>query len=154
MSHAAVRLTPQVFAPPPIITRMKSFVIPVGVVFLVLALVGAIFKWELFLRAWLFAFMFWLGLTLGSLVLLMLQYTSGGNWGRVGRRIWEAASSNLWLMFLFWLPIAFGMKKLYTWTDPNVAKTLGGDKAHLYLNQPFAIVRALIFFAVWGFLAW
>jgi hypothetical protein len=35
-----------------------------------------------------------------------------------------------------------------------VAASLGHDKVHLYLNQPFAIVRALIFFAVWGFLAW
>ena len=51
MSHTAVRLTPQDFAPPPIITRMRSFVIPVGVVFAVLALLGAFLKWELFLRA-------------------------------------------------------------------------------------------------------
>lgn len=157
MSHTVTRILPQDYAPPALIDRFRSRSLVVGAVFAVVVLALAFTLqngWVLFLRGWLFAFMFWLGLTLGSLVLLMLQYTSGGNWGRVGRRIWEAASSNLWLMFLFWLPIAFGMKKLYTWTDPDVAKTLGGDKAHLYLNQPFAIVRALIFFAVWGFLAW
>ncbi|HEY7403790.1 MAG TPA: hypothetical protein VIB39_09725, partial [Candidatus Angelobacter sp.] len=34
------------------------------------------------------------------------------------------------------------------------AKTLGADKVHYYMNAPFFIVRGLIFFAVWGFLAW
>lgn len=157
MSHTVTRITPQDFAPPALIDRFRSRSLVVGAVFAVVVLALAFTLpngWVLFLRGWLFGFMFWLGLTLGSLVLLMLQYTSGGNWGRVGRRIWEAASCNLWLMFLFWLPIAFGMKQLYTWTHPEVAATLGHDKVHLYLNQPFAIVRALIFFAVWGFLAW
>lgn len=155
MSHTVTRVTPQEYAPPAILDRMRTRVLAVGVVFAVVTL-GVALKagGVLFLRAWLFAFMFWLGLTLGSLVLLMLQYTSGGNWGRVGRRIWEAAASNLWLMFLFWLPLVFGMKKLYTWTDPKVAATLGADKVHYYLNAPFFVVRGLIFFAVWGFITW
>src|SRR5215469_4960711 len=147
MSHTVTRITPQDFAPPALIDRFRSRSLVVGAVFAVVALVLAFkYGWVLFLRGWLFGFMFWLGLTLGSLVLLMLQYTSGGNWGRVGRRIWEAASSNLWLMFLFWLPIAFGMKKLFVWTDPKVAATLGADKVHYYLNAPFFIVCGLIFF--------
>src|SRR4029077_14621607 len=89
----------------------------VGVVFsvLCLALTLGFSQWDLFLRSWLFSFMFWLGLTTGSLALLMLQYVSGGNWGRLGRRIWEAAAGNWWLMFLFWLPIAVGMKQIFKW---------------------------------------
>jgi hypothetical protein len=157
MSHTVTRITPQDYAPPAMIGRMRSRVLVVGVVFAVVALAVALTVPHgglLFLRAWLFSFMFWLGLTLGSLVLLMLQYTSGGNWGRIGRRIWEAGASNLWLMFLFWLPIAIGMKQLYTWTDPKVAATLGADKVHYYLNAPFFWVRGVLFFAVWGFLAW
>src|SRR4029077_8813124 len=126
----------------------------VGVVFsvLCLALTLGFSQWDLFLRAWLHSFMFWLGLTTGSLVLLMLQYTSGGNWGRLGRRIWEAAAGNWWLMFLFWLPIALGMKSLFKWTDPKVAATLGADKIHYYLNAPFFLVRGVIYFAGWALL--
>ena len=119
-----------------------------------IALTLGMHQWALFLRSWLFSFMFWLGLTTGSLVLLMLQYVSGGNWGRLGRRIWEAAASNLWLMFLFWIPIAVGMKDIFTWTDPKVAATLGADKIHYYLNQPFWLVRGVIYFAGWGLLFW
>ncbi|MGC2697630.1 MAG: hypothetical protein WA738_17725 [Candidatus Angelobacter sp.] len=152
MSHSVVRITPQDFAPPPIIDRMKTRCLTVGAVFSVLAIVGAIAYWHIFLRAWLFSFMFWLGMTMGALVLLMLQYTSGGNWGRLGRRIWEAAAGNLWLMFLFWIPIAVGMKALFKWTDPKVAATLGADKIHYYLNTPFFLVRGVLYFAGWGLL--
>ena len=142
------------------IDRMRSRCLVVGAVFAVLALIGAILHWHIFLRAWLFSFMFWLGLTTGSLALLCLQYTSGGNWGRLGRRIWEAAAGNWWLMGLFWLPIAVGAKVLYPWAriydDPSKTAELlahyGADKIHYYLNVPFFWVRGVIFFAGWAIL--
>jgi hypothetical protein len=158
MSQTLVRVTPQDFAPPAMINRMRSRCLVVGAVFAVLALIGAILHWHIFLRAWLFSFMFWLGLTTGSLALLCLQYTSGGNWGRLGRRIWEAAAGNWWLMGLFWLPIAVGVKVLYPWArihdDPAKTAELlahyGADKIHYYLNVPFFWVRGVIFFAGWA----
>jgi hypothetical protein len=160
MSHTAIRITPQEFTPPAMIDRMRSRCLAVGVVFAVFALAGAILKWDVFLRAWLFSLMFWLGLTLGSLALLMLQYTSGGNWGRLGRRIWEAAAGNWWLMFLCWLPIAFGVKKLFPWArigdDPTQSAQLlqhyGPDKIHYYLNVPFFLTRGVLYFAGWAIL--
>jgi hypothetical protein len=158
MSHTITRITPQDFAPPAVIDRMRLRSIIVGAVFAVLAVVGAVTHWEIFLRAWLFAFLFWLGLTTGSLALLCLQYTSGGNWGRLGRRIWEAGAGNWWLMALFWLPIGIGMKKLYVWArvwdDPATSAQLvahyGADKLHYYLNTPFFWVRAVFYFAGWA----
>jgi hypothetical protein len=162
MSQTLVRVTPQDFAPPAVIDRMRSRSLVVGVVFSVLALglTLGLAKWDLFLRSWLFSFMFWLGLTTGSLVLLMLQYTSGGNWGRLGRRIWEAAAGNWWLMGLFWLPIAIGMKRLYVWAriwdDPSKSAQLlahyGADKIHYYLNIPGFWVRGVLYFAGWAIL--
>src|SRR6476660_1804613 len=163
MSQTMVRVTPKDFAPPSVIDRMRSRSLVVGAVFSVVALgltLGTS-QWDLFLRSWLFSFMFWLGLTLGSLVLLMLQYTSGGNWGRLGRRIWEAAAGNWWLMFLFWIPIAIGMKRLFVWThrppegSVELAKFMahyGADKIHYYLNTPFFLVRGVFYFAGWAVL--
>ena len=153
-----VRVTPKDFAPPSVIDRMRSRSLVVGAVFAVLALVGAILHWQIFLRAWLFSFMFWLGLTTGSLALLCLQYTSGGNWGRLGRRIWEAAAGNWWLMALFWIPIAAGVKVLFPWArvhdDPSKAAELiahyGADKLHYYLNVPFWLFRGVFFFVAWA----
>jgi hypothetical protein len=162
MSHTVVRIAPQDFAPPAVIDRMRSRSLVVGVVFSVLALglTLGLGQWDLFLRSWLFSFMFWLGLTTGSLVLLMLQYTSGGNWGRLGRRIWEAGASNWWLMGFFWLPIAFGVKRLYPWAriwdDPSKSAQLlahyGADKIHYYLNVPGFWIRGLLYFAGWAIL--
>jgi hypothetical protein len=162
MSQTLVRITPKDFAPPAMIDRMRSRSLVVGVVFsvLLLGLTLGFSQWDLFLRAWLHSFMFWLGLTTGSLTLLMLQYVSGGNWGRLGRRIWEAAAGNWWLMLLFWLPLAFGVKHLYPWArvpqDPTkLAQFMaqyGADKIHYYLNVPFFWVRGLIYFAGWAIL--
>ena len=162
MSQTLVRVTPKDFAPPSVIDRMRSRSLVVGVVFSVVALVLTLGfqQVDLFLRSWLFSFMFWLGLTTGSLVLLMLQYTSGGNWGRLGRRIWEAGASNWWLMFLFWLPIAFGVKRLYPWARvPQDSAKLaeftahyGADKLHYYLNVTFFSFRGVLYFLGWGIL--
>ena len=159
MSQTLVRVTPQDYAPPAVIDRMRSRSLVVGVVFSVLALglTLGLSQWDLFLRSWLFAFMFWLGLTTGPLALLCLQYASGGNWGRLGRRIWEAAAGNWWLMGLFWLPIGFGVKRLYVWArigdDPSKSAQLlahyGVDKIHYYLNVPGFCIRAVIYFAGW-----
>jgi len=163
MSHTVVRITPQDFAPPASVARMRTRCLTVGLVFSVaLAVIAFIVKdgWAVFLRSWLFSFMFWLGLTTGSLALLMLQYVSGGNWGRLGRRIWEAAAGNWWLMLLFFVPLAVGMKRLFPWAnvpqDPAQKAAFlahyGADKIHYYLNTPFFLVRAVIYFAGWAIL--
>ncbi|HYL92098.1 MAG TPA: hypothetical protein VEW69_02960, partial [Alphaproteobacteria bacterium] len=153
MSDTALRARPAEFAPPAVVDRMRARALSVGVLFAVIAAVLAYNNRVLFLRAWLFSFMFWLGLTLGPLVLIMLQYASGGHWGRLGRRFWEAATRAIPLMFLFWLPLAFGMNYLFPWThmSPDV---LGASKAKYYLNPTWFVIRGVFYFVGWGFLAW
>lgn len=159
MSTHVLRVTPQDYAPPAIINRMAGIAIVPGVLAAIALVVCAfVFPhgWTLFLRAWLYSFLFWLGVTLGCLVLLMLQYTSGGNWGRVGRRFWEAAASLIPMMFLCWLPIAIGMKQLYPWASMShdqAVKELG-QKAVIYLT-PFGFwFRGVIYFIGWYALYW
>jgi hypothetical protein len=157
MSENTLRVTPRDFAPPDVITRWRSRSIMVGAVFAVVAaLLGFMKGWDLFLRAWLVGFLFWLGLTAGSLCLLMLQYVSGGNWGRLGRRFWEAAASNIWLIFLCWLPIAVWMHRLYPWAVPHdqAVAMLGEAKVKFYLNPMLFWVRGIVYFAGWALLYW
>jgi hypothetical protein len=153
MSHLALHVTPQDYAPPTVIGRWRTPALSAGIIASAIALaLGAKFGWSLFLRGWLVGFLFWLGLTTGSLCLLMLQYTSGGNWGRVGRRFWEAAAGNLPLMFFCWLPIAFGMKLLYpwaAWSHAEAVARLGAPKVDLYLNPIGFWVRGVIYFLGW-----
>jgi hypothetical protein len=154
MSSVGLRISPQDYAPPPIIGRMGRNSLVTGVVaWVALVICAFIFPhgWLLFLRSWLCAFLFWLGMTLGSLVLLMLQYTSGGNWGRVGRRFWEAAASLTPLMFVCWLPIAIWMKELYPWAampHEEAVKELG-QKAIIYLTTFGFWFRGIIYFLGW-----
>lgn len=144
---------PADFAPPPVIDRLRSRSMMVGGIFVVLAIIGAIVDTKLFLQAYLVGYMFWLGVTLGSLTLLMLQYTSGGNWGIIGRRFWEAATKTLPLMFVLWLPIVFGMKTLFPWVTMS-GEDLLPDRKALWLNPKLFIVRGIIYFILWGLWAW
>jgi len=153
MSQVTAPVTPADFAPPAIIGRMGSRSLVIGAAAMVALVIGGfVWGWDLFLRAWLYSFWFWLGLTLGSLTLLMLQYVTGGNWGRLGRRIWEAGASNLWLVFLFWLPVAFGMKHLFAWTtwSRETAVQELGQKAVYYLTPGLFWFRGFIYFVGWS----
>jgi hypothetical protein len=97
------------------------------------------------------AYLFVLGLTLGSLALGMVHQLSGGAWGVVIRRPIGAASRVLPVLTLLFIPIALGMHHLYEWTHEDV---VAGDPIlqhkHLYLNTPFFLIRAAIYFAVWN----
>ena len=84
-----------------------------------------------FLRGYLIAYNFWLGLSLGCLALLMVQYLSGGLWGLVLRRVLEAAAKVLPLMFVLFLPILFGRHHLYAWmNNPALTSRNIGTSTH------------------------
>ncbi|MBO0859367.1 MAG: hypothetical protein J2P21_12975 [Chloracidobacterium sp.] len=139
----------RLYIAPATVGRIQQWSLTVGVAGLILCAVGAIFRPALFLQSYLFCYMFLLGLTLGSMAILMLQYLTGGDWGVVIRRILESAMRTLpWLAAGF-LPIALGMRALYVWARPAEAAAEGLDYRSEYLNVPFFIARAVIYFAVW-----
>jgi hypothetical protein len=142
------------YAAPADIDAHRSRALMVGVAGLVLCALGFFFDREHFFRAWLTAFLLFLGIALGSMALVMIQHLSGGSWG-IFRRVFEAASRTLPLLALLFLPVALGMGSLYTWTHPDHVQTdaVLQHKA-AYLNTPFFLVRALIYFASWILLAW
>jgi hypothetical protein len=124
----------------------------VGVVGAILCVVGAVISLDQLLRGYLIAYIFWLGLTLGCLALLMVQYLSGGLWGLVIRRVLEAASKGLPLMFVLFLPILFGRHHLYVWmNDPSLAAR---NSWYLHTSGLTGwIARWIVYFAIWGWLA-
>jgi hypothetical protein len=150
---ATVRVTPADFAPPAIVARFRSRTVAVAALFSAGAIICALVDRKLFLQSWLVGFMFWLGITLGSLALLMLQYTTGGNWGILGRRFWEAAIRTLPFLFLCWLPLVLGMKDLFPWSQMK-PEELVADRARYWLNPKLFVVRGIIYFLLWIFWAW
>ena len=139
----------------PALSRMQSTALIVAIVGLVGAAVAFFTSRDQFFQSWLIGFIFCLGLTLGSLGLLMLQHLSGGQWGYVGRRIFESAAGTLPLVALFFIPILFAMPELFKWAQPEL---VANDKILQakapYLNVQFFIIRAAIYFAFWMFCVW
>ena len=67
------------------------------------------------LRAYLLGYMTCFGFAGGGLVMLMLQYVTGGKWGLLLRRPLEAMTRTLWLVAAMFIPIALLWKHLYQW---------------------------------------
>ena len=62
--------------------------------------------WNHVMRGWLHGYMYVLQLCLGGMVLLMVQYLSGGKWGLIMRRPLEAMTRTWPLVVLMLLPVA------------------------------------------------
>ena len=75
----------------------------------VVSLIGEFAAPAQFFPAYLYAWLFWLGIALGSLGIAMLHHLTGGGWGFVIRRILEAAFSTLPLLALLFIPLLFGL---------------------------------------------
>ncbi len=126
----------------------------VGVVALLLGLGAAFLDPAPVLRAYLAAYVFFLGIALGCLVILMVYHLTGGAWGFLIRRVLEAGTRTLPVLTVLFLPIGLCLGYLYLWARPEeVAADPDLQHKHVYLNVPFFWVRALIYFAAWNLLA-
>ena len=144
------------YDPPADIDARRSRALAIGVGALVLCAVGFFINRDQFFRAWLIGYMLWLGIALGSMGLMMIHHLSGGAWGMVVRRVWEASSRTLPLLTVLFIPVVLGMNRLYPWTH---AELMQGDeilrhKAATYLNPTFFIARAAFYFIGWNLIAW
>lgn len=130
--------------------RFQRLTLLVGGGGLLLSLIVAIFNVDLFLRAYLVGYLFWLGISLGSMVWLLIYHLTGGAWGVAIRRILEAATPLLILMAVLLLPILVGLPRLYVWAQAAVvAADQVLQQKQPYLNVGFFIGRALLYFAIW-----
>jgi hypothetical protein len=120
---------------------------------LLVCALGAFLSPEHFFRTYLVAYIFWLGIALGCMVIVMVQHLTGGSWGIVLRRFLESASRTLPLFVLFFVPLLLGLRRLYLWSDvaavadPALRAKL--EHKSLYLNVPFFLGRTAFYFAVW-----
>jgi hypothetical protein len=139
----------------PELAGLQRRLLLVGAIGGAVSLVGAVLNLQQFLQSYLMAYMLCLGMTLGCLALGMVHQLSGGAWGVLIRRPIGAATRVLPIMSALFLPILVGMFRLYPWTNADlVAHDEALQHKHLYLNTPFFIVRAVIYFGVWNTLTW
>jgi len=142
-------------APSTGIVRFQRPALIIGVIGLAVSSIGWVFNTQEFFRAYLSSYLFWFSIVAGSLAVLMLQYTTGGEWGLMIRRPLGAAARTMLWMAVFFIPIAVGMRYLYPWMnvdwarhDAIVSQKLG------YLNWKRFGVFTIVYFGAWILWAW
>jgi hypothetical protein len=115
------------------------------------------------LRAYLLGFMCCFAFSGGGLVMLMLQYVSGGKWGLLLRRPLEAMTRTMPLVALMTIPLGvFGSRLYQWWAYPNKTATahafaigamtkeqqLTANSKHTMFNPLSAIVQTCVIFGV------
>jgi hypothetical protein len=138
----------------PELKTLQSTLLLGGGIGLAVCAIGLLMNPAQFVRSFLPAYMWLLSIALGSLGLAMVHQVSGGAWGVVIRRILGAATRTLPLMTFLFIPIALGVHALYSWADADsVAIDPILQWKQPYLNVPFFLARAAIYFAVWNVIA-
>jgi hypothetical protein len=147
----------QEFKAPASVDRLQRAGLFAGGVAALMAVYGLTKSPADFYHSYIFSYMLILGLTVGSLGLLMLQHLTGGIWGMVIRRPLEAASRNLVLVAVLFIPIWMGMKYLYSgngsetgWLNaPKEGEHALTSWQQGYLTSGGFLTRAVIYFAIW-----
>jgi hypothetical protein len=128
----------------------RRFLIAAGVLGAA-AIAGWLLNPAQFYQSYLLGYMLVLGATLGCLGLGMIHQLSGGGWGVLVRRPIGAATRIMPVLTILFVPIVAGMHDLYEWTHEDV---VAADEAlrfkQPYLNVPFFLARAALYFVVWN----
>lgn len=148
--------------PPVLESKLKSWrtmALGAGVVGMIATIAGyLVVDKTQFYHAYLWSYMFMVGLTAGCLGWLMMQYLTGGAWGVMIRRVTESASNTFWMWIVFFIPIILGIPILYSRSWGNaavVAKDAVLQHKQPYLNVGFWTVRGFLYlggFLLLGFL--
>jgi hypothetical protein len=125
-----------------------------GIAGVLLSVTGLLLDQTQFLRSYLFAYVYWTGIALGCLGILLLHHTVGGKWGMVIRRLCEAGARTIPYMGILLLPVLLAMSLLYVWDRPGALQSANIHTKTAYLNVPFFIARSVFYFIVWTFYAW
>ena len=144
---------------PPVIKTIQSRSLAIAGVGIVISLAVAFTRPTEFFRGYLLSYMDLLGICLGSMAILMINYTTGGGWGISIRRLLGAAMRT-WPMFaVLFVPFGiWGAPRLYQWWSPEQASNpvirehlvKHSFIIHDYLNHEGFWIRAVIYFVLFG----
>lgn len=132
------------------IRRLQRLATAIGMLGLISCVLGYVLSPEDFQVSYLFAFMYWISLSLGCFYLALIHYLTGGRWGFPARRVLEAGYMTLPVMLLFFLPILLGLRELYPWAQPETVAAEKVLQARAVYESPlWFTTRAVFYFAAW-----
>ena len=120
-------------------------VFAIGAAFCIL---GVVIDPPRFFGAWLGAYLFWLGLPLCGVTLVLVHDLTGGEWMETARPALDAAIMTMPLATLAGIPVMLGLDSLYSWTNPSP------DLVNLWYLNPWAFyLRYACYVVLWNLLA-
>ncbi|MBI1296202.1 hypothetical protein GC175_14705 [bacterium] len=130
------------------LNRIQLGALIVAAVGVVLGIVGAILNVEHFFRGYLIGFLYWMGVTLGCLGLFMVMNLINGAFSFATQRLFAAGARTMFVMVALFVPLAFGLNFIYSWTNPEVLSSLPASKASFFTVELF-LLRAALYFIIW-----
>ena len=118
---------------------------------IVACIAGYIQDPDRFFRSYLIAFCYTCAIGLACFFFVMVQFLSGSAWSVTMRRIMENIMVTLPVGALLFVPLAFGLNHIYSWTNPVVAQATEELRAKSgYLTNNFFIIRTYGYFLLWS----
>jgi len=128
--------------------RIELTAIVLGVLGVLGCIVGAVLDPDAFFRAWLCSYLFWLGVPLAGITLVLVHDLSGGQWMAAARGPLTAAALTMPIASLAGIPAFVGLHSLYSWTHPAPDLT-----NTFYLNPLAFFIRYACYVVVWNVMA-
>ncbi|HIG29780.1 MAG TPA: hypothetical protein EYQ50_19075 [Verrucomicrobiales bacterium] len=135
----------------------SKFLIIGGGILLLIGTVTGVENREQLAFSWLLSYMFFLSICMGSLFLIIITHLFDAAWAVPFRRINESIISLFPIMGLLFIPIAllalfFDTPHFYEWMQMGDSPDPALHAKQGWLNKPFFILRACVYFAVWSWL--
>jgi hypothetical protein len=129
-------------------TWLKIGAVVLGLLGIAGCIAGAVIDPAAFFRAWLCSYLFWLGLPLAGVTLVLVHDLSGGNWMDTARPVLDSAIVTMPLASLAGIPALIGLHSLYAWANPSP------ELANVfYLNPTAFFIRYACYLVLWNVLA-
>lgn len=104
----------------------------------------AVYRTDAAAQAWLAAYLFWAGLPIGALFLVLTHGLTGGEWALTLRPALFAMLRAMPLLALLLIPVLFGARLIYPWAMVH---------EHGWLALPFFVARAVAYIVSWNAIA-
>ena len=136
-------------------SSLKSLFLISGAAGTLLSLIGLLFSSlrEQFAFSWLFGFSYFFTICLGCIFWTCLHHATDSDWSVVVRRQFENLASLVPYFAVFFIPVLICAGILFKWWNlhPGDDPLLDGKSG--FLNKPFFIIRATLYFTVLSALA-
>lgn len=137
-----------------------------NLILILIGYVGLVLTWffgisdKVFYFSYLTSYFYWLSIILGGMFFIMVHYAFSSTWSVSIRRLMENTIMLIPLFTLPFLPVLYGMEKLFKWLPNHYYwNTHDFEADHLiqhklaYLNEDSFIFRALLYFVLWNIIS-